>query len=137
MNFEIKGKDFFKDGKSIKIISGAVHYFRNMRETWDDIFKKMKAMGLNCVETYCAWNMHEKQPGVFDFTGNLDIAEFIRTAEKNDLMVIVRPGPYICAEWEFGGLPGGFRRMRKWKSAAPTRHTSSALTVTLTDFSMK
>ena len=105
MNFEIKGKDFYKDGKSIKIISGAVHYFRNMRETWDDIFKKMKAMGLNCVETYCAWNMHEKQPGVFDFTGNLDIAEFIRTAEKNDLMVIVRPGPYICAEWEFGGLP--------------------------------
>ena len=105
MKFEINGKDFFKDGKSIKIISGAVHYFRNMRETWDDIFKKMKAMGLNCVETYCAWNMHEKQPGVFDFSGNLDIAEFIRTAEKNDLMVIVRPGPYICAEWEFGGLP--------------------------------
>ena len=77
MNFEIKGKDFLKDGKPTKIISGAVHYFRNMRKTWDDIFKKMKAMGLNCVETYCAWNMHEKQPGVFDFTSNLDIAEFI------------------------------------------------------------
>ena len=105
MNFEIRGKDFLKDGKPIKIISGAVHYFRNMRETWDDIFKKMKAMGLNCVETYCAWNMHEKQPGVFDFSGNLDIAEFIRTADRNGLMVIVRPGPYICAEWEFGGLP--------------------------------
>ena len=105
MTFEVKGKDFYKDGKPIKIISGAVHYFRNMPDTWTDIFRKMKAMGLNCVETYCAWNMHEKQPGVYDFTGNLDIAEFIRTAGKEGLMAIVRPGPYICAEWEFGGLP--------------------------------
>ncbi len=105
MTFEVKGKDFYKDGKPIKIISGAVHYFRNMPDTWTDIFRKMKAMGLNCVETYCAWNMHEKQPGVYDFTGNLDIAEFIRTAGKEGLMTIVRPGPYICAEWEFGGLP--------------------------------
>ena len=105
MTFEVKGKDFLKDGKPIKIISGAVHYFRNMPDTWADIFRKMKAMGLNCVETYCAWNMHEKQPGEYDFKGNLDIAEFIRTAEKEGLMAIVRPGPYICAEWEFGGLP--------------------------------
>ena len=105
MTFEVKGKDFYKDGKPVKIISGAVHYFRNMPDTWTDIFKKMKAMGLNCVETYCAWNMHEKQPGEYDFTGNLNIAEFIRTAEKEGLMAIVRPGPYICAEWEFGGLP--------------------------------
>ena len=105
MTFEVKGNDFYKDGKPIKIISGAVHYFRNMPDTWPDIFKKMKAMGLNCVETYCAWNMHEKQPGEYDFTGNLDIAEFIRTAQKEGLMAIVRPGPYICAEWEFGGLP--------------------------------
>ena len=105
MTFEVKGSEFLKDGKPIKIISGAVHYFRNMPDTWADIFKKMKAMGLNCVETYCAWNMHEKQPGEYDFTGNLDIAEFIRTAQKEGLMAIVRPGPYICAEWEFGGLP--------------------------------
>lgn len=105
MTFEVRGKDFYKDGKPTKIISGAVHYFRNMPDTWVDIFKKMKAMGLNCVETYCAWNMHEKQPGEYDFTGNLDIAEFIRTAQKEGLMAIVRPGPYICAEWEFGGLP--------------------------------
>lgn len=105
MTFEVRGKDFYKDGKPIKIISGAVHYFRNMPDTWTDIFRKMKATGLNCVETYCAWNMHEKQPGEYDFTGNLNIAEFIRTAEKEGLMAIVRPGPYICAEWEFGGLP--------------------------------
>ena len=105
MKFEICGKDFLCDGKKTKIISGAVHYFRNMPDTWGDIFKKMKAMGLNCVETYCAWNMHEKHPGEYDFTNNLDIAKFIKTAEREGLMVIVRPGPYICAEWEFGGLP--------------------------------
>lgn len=105
MTFEIKGSEFLKDGQPIKLISGAVHYFRNMPDTWNDIFLKMKAMGCNCVETYCAWNMHEKQPGVYDFTGNLNIAEFIKSAQNNDLMVIVRPGPYICSEWEFGGLP--------------------------------
>ncbi len=105
MTFEVKGNQFIKDGKPIKIISGAVHYFRNMPDTWSDIFKKMKAMGCNCVETYCAWNMHEKHKGEYDFTGNLDIASFIKAAEKEGLMVIVRPGPYICAEWEFGGLP--------------------------------
>ena len=105
MDFKIDGKDFYKDGEKIKIISGAVHYFRNMPGNWSDIFKKMKAMGLNCVETYCAWNMHEKKIGEFDFSGNLDIRKFVKTAEAEGLMVIVRPGPYICAEWEFGGLP--------------------------------
>lgn len=105
MTFEVRGNQFVKDGKPIKIISGAVHYFRNMPDTWRDIFKKMRAMGCNCVETYCAWNMHEKKPDTYDFTNNLDIAKFIKTAEEEGLMVIVRPGPYICSEWEFGGLP--------------------------------
>ncbi|MEE1322081.1 MAG: beta-galactosidase family protein [Acutalibacteraceae bacterium] len=105
MTFEIKGNQFYKNGEAVKIISGAVHYFRNMPDTWGDIFKKMRAMGLNCVETYCAWNQHEKKPGEFDFSGMLDIASFIRAAGEAGLMVIVRPGPYICAELEFGGLP--------------------------------
>ena len=105
MTFEVVKNQFVKDGVPVKLISGAVHYFRNMPDTWQDIFKKMKAMGLNCVETYCAWNMHEKKQGEFDFKGNLDIAAFIRAAQREGLMVIVRPGPYICAEWEFGGLP--------------------------------
>ncbi len=105
MTFEIKGNQFLKDGEPVKIISGAVHYFRNLPDTWSDIFKKMRAMGCNCVETYCAWNMHEKKPGEFDFDGILDIAKFIKTAADEGLMAIVRPGPYICAEWEFGGLP--------------------------------
>ena len=105
MEFKVIKDKFYVDGKETKIISGAVHYFRNMPDTWKDIFEKMKACGCNCVETYCAWNMHEKKPGEYDFTGNLNIAEFIEKAQKCDLMVIVRPGPYICAEWEFGGLP--------------------------------
>ena len=105
MTFEIIGNQFVEDGEPIKLISGAVHYFRNMPDTWRDIFKKMRAMGLNCVETYCAWNLHEKKKGEFDFSGNLDIAKFITIAAEEGLMAIVRPGPYICAEWEFGGLP--------------------------------
>ncbi len=105
MEFSICGSDFYKDGKKIKIISGAVHYFRNMPDTWDDIFLKLKAVGCNCVETYCAWNMHEKVRGEYDFSGRLDLPLFIEKATAHDLMVIVRPGPYICAEWEFGGLP--------------------------------
>ena len=105
MKFEIQGAQFLRDGKPVKLMSGAVHYFRNMPDKWDDIFKKMRAMGLNCVETYCAWNLHEPEPNKFCFEGRLDIASFIKKAAENELMVIVRPGPYICAEWEFGGLP--------------------------------
>ena len=111
MEFKIEGNKFLRDGEEMKIISGAVHYFRNMKDTWNDIFKKMVAMGCNCVETYCAWNMHEKKVGVFDFTGNLDIKSFVEAARDEGLMVIVRPGPYICAEWEFGGLPWWLQTM--------------------------
>lgn len=105
MEFNITGNQFVRDGHPIKLISGSVHYFRNMPDTWDDIFNKMKAMGLNCVETYTAWNMHEPKPREFCFEDRLNIAEFIKQAADHNLMVIVRPGPYICAEWEFGGLP--------------------------------
>ena len=105
MNFYIKGSDFYLNDQKIKIISGAVHYFRNMPDTWRDIFKKLRALGCNCVETYCAWNMHEKRPGEFDFSGMLDISRFLTLAQQEGLLAIVRPGPYICAEWEFGGLP--------------------------------
>lgn len=105
MQFAIIGSDFCIDGSPVRLISGAVHYFRNMPDTWDDIFAKLKAVGCNCVETYCAWNLHEPQPGVYDFSGRLDIEGFIKAAGDAGLMVIVRPGPYICAEWDFGGLP--------------------------------
>ena len=111
MEFKVIKNQFYKDGKPIKLISGAVHYFRNMPDTWPDIFKKMRAMGCNCVETYCAWNMHQPSVDEFCFEGNLNIAQFIKTAGEAGLMVIVRPGPYICAEWEFGGLPWWLQTM--------------------------
>ncbi len=105
MIFTVRKNQFLYNGEPIKIISGAVHYFRNFPDTWDDIFEKMVALGCNAVETYCAWNMHEKKIGEYDFSGMLDIAAFLKKAQAHGLMAIVRPGPYICAEWEFGGLP--------------------------------
>ena len=113
MKFEIVGKDFVIDAKPTKIISGAVHYFRNLPDTWDDIFGKLVALGCNCVETYCVWNMHEKKPGEYDFTGILDIRAFLEKAQDYGLYAIVRPGPYICAEWEFGGLPWWLQNIPK------------------------
>ena len=111
MKFEIIGKDFLLDGKPFKIISGAVHYFRNMPDAWDDIFEKLVALGCNCVETYCVWNMHEKKQNEYDFSGILDISCFLKKAQEHGLLAIVRPGPYICAEWEFGGLPWWLQNM--------------------------
>lgn len=102
--FEVKD-NFYMNHKPIKIISGGIHYFRIMPEYWRDRLIKLKAMGCNTVETYVPWNMHEPKKGTFNFTGILDIKAFITIAEELDLYVIVRPSPYICAEWEFGGLP--------------------------------
>ena len=102
--FEIKD-EFYIDGKPVKIISGGIHYFRIVPEYWRDRLEKLKAMGCNTVETYVPWNMHEPKKGQFNFSGMLDIESFIKTAQELGLYVIVRPSPYICAEWEFGGLP--------------------------------
>ncbi|WP_035769099.1 glycoside hydrolase family 35 protein [Butyrivibrio sp. NC2002] len=102
--FEIKDK-FYLDGEPIKIISGAFHYFRTVPEYWRDRLLKLKAMGGNTVETYIPWNMHEPKKGEFTFEGMLDIEKFIQTAQDLGLYIILRPSPYICAEWEFGGLP--------------------------------
>ncbi|MBU7591154.1 glycoside hydrolase family 35 protein [Metabacillus halosaccharovorans] len=102
--FEVKDKFYIK-GKETKIISGAIHYFRVIPEYWEDRLRKIKALGCNTIETYVAWNMHEPVKNQFNFTGICDILKFIKLAQKLDLFVILRPGPYICAEWEFGGLP--------------------------------
>jgi len=101
----VKNKKFYLNGKEFIIQSGAFHYFRSLPEYWEDILTKIKAAGLNTVETYTCWNLHEPKRGVYDFTGILNLEEFIRTAGKVGLKVILRPGPYICAEWENGGLP--------------------------------
>lgn len=102
--FEVKDA-FYLNGKPFKIISGAIHYFRVMPQYWKDRLEKLKAMGCNTVETYVPWNMHEPYEGNFCFEGILDIKQFIELAGELGLWVIVRPSPYICAEWEFGGLP--------------------------------
>lgn len=93
------------DGKAEQIISGAIHYFRVLPELWEDRLLKAKQCGLNTIETYMCWNLHEPQEGTFNFEGLLDIEKFIKIADSLGLWVIVRPGPYICAEWENGGLP--------------------------------
>ena len=102
--FQIEDK-FYLDGEPFKIISGAIHYFRVVPEYWRDRLEKLKAMGCNCVETYIPWNFHEPEKGRFLWSGMHDVEKFISTAEELGLYVIIRPSPYICAEWEFGGLP--------------------------------
>lgn len=96
---------FYLDNKQITIVSGAIHYFRVVPEYWEDRLKKLKSCGFNTVETYMPWNLHEEEEGKFNFEGALDIEKFIKLANEIGLYVIVRPGPYICAEWEFGGFP--------------------------------
>ncbi|MCD8048561.1 MAG: beta-galactosidase [Clostridia bacterium] len=102
--FEVKDQ-FYLNGEPFRIISGGMHYFRVVPEYWRDRLEKLKAMGCNTVETYVAWNMHEPKEGEFVFDGICDLKKFIETAQELGLYVIVRPSPYICAEWEFGGLP--------------------------------
>jgi beta-galactosidase len=105
-SFAIGRGAFLLDGKPFQIISGEMHYARIPREYWRHRLRMAKAMGLNTIATYVFWNYHEVRPGVFDFhTGNRDLAEFIRTAQQEGLWVILRPGPYVCAEWDLGGIP--------------------------------
>jgi len=104
--FAISDGEFMYDGKPVKIYSGEMHYARIPHQYWKQRLQMIKAMGLNTVATYVFWNFHETSPGVWDFsTGNRNIREFIKMAGDEGLMVILRPGPYACAEWEFGGYP--------------------------------
>lgn len=103
--FEIKNDQFYLNEKPFVVRAGAIHYFRVPREYWRDRLEKLKACGLNTVETYVSWNLHEKHQGQYDFSDMLDIREFILLAKELGLYVIVRPGPYICAEFDCGGLP--------------------------------
>ena len=102
--FEI-GSSFYLDGQEFKILSGAIHYFRIRPEDWYHSLYNLKALGFNTVETYVPWNMHEPKKGQFDFQGILDIEKFLQIAQDLGLYAIVRPSPFICAEWEFGGMP--------------------------------
>ncbi|RED23441.1 beta-galactosidase [Flavobacterium cutihirudinis] len=105
-SFAIANGNFLLDGKPIQIHSGEMHYARIPKEYWRHRLQMMKAMGLNAVATYVFWNYHETAPGVWDFkSDNRNIAEYIKIAQEEGLYVILRPGPYVCAEWEFGGYP--------------------------------
>ncbi|TSD67907.1 beta-galactosidase [Inquilinus sp. KBS0705] len=103
--FAFSDSTFMLDGKPLQIISGEMHCYRIPRENWRDRMKMAKAMGLNTIGTYMFWNQHEMVQGKYDFTGNNDIAEFVRIAKEEGLWVVLRPSPYACAEWEFGGYP--------------------------------
>ncbi|CAG7717941.1 unnamed protein product [Allacma fusca] len=108
---------FSLNGKPLKIISGAIHYFRTHPDQWRDRLRKLRAAGANTVETYVAWNLHEPKKDEFDFGhGNndmsvfLSVKKYIQMAQEEDLLVLFRPGPYICSEWDFGGLPSWLQR---------------------------
>ncbi|XP_044311476.1 beta-galactosidase isoform X2 [Varanus komodoensis] len=96
---------FLKDGKPFRYISGSIHYSRIPRYYWKDRLLKMKMAGLDAIQTYVPWNFHESEPGVYNFTGDRDLEYFLQLAQEVDLLVILRAGPYICGEWDMGGLP--------------------------------
>ena len=135
--FEIAGDDFVLDGEPYRILSGAIHYFRVHPDDWADRIRKARLMGLNTIETYVPWNAHEPRPGEWTTEGGLDLARFLRTIQEEGMHAIVRPGPYICAEWDNGGLPAwlftdpsvGIRRSEPTFVAAVTAFVERVLAI--------
>ncbi len=128
--FEIKDQ-FYLDGNPFRIISGGMHYFRVLPEYWEDRLLKLKALGCNTVETVIPWNLHEPKKGEFDFTGEklhglTDLVGYVKLAQKLGLWVILRPSPYICAEWEFGGFPAWLLCRRRYGAADERRAVSAS-----------
>lgn len=103
--FEAGKGTFLLDGKPFVVKAAELHYPRIPQPYWDQRIKLCKALGMNTICLYVFWNAHEPQPGVYDFTGQKDLAAFCRLCQDNGMYVILRPGPYVCAEWEMGGLP--------------------------------
>ncbi|XP_072342786.1 beta-galactosidase-1-like protein 2 isoform X1 [Scyliorhinus torazame] len=109
-------REYFQlEGNKFLILGGSMHYFRIPRAYWTDRMLKMKALGLNTLTTYVPWNLHEPQKGIFHFKDNLDLEAYLRLANDLDLWVILRPGPYICSEWDLGGLPSWLLRDENMK----------------------
>lgn len=103
--FSVGNKSFLLDGKPFVIKAAEMHYTRIPAEYWEHRIEMCKALGMNTICIYAFWNIHEQKPGEFDFTGQNDIAEFCRLAQKHGMYIMLRPGPYVCSEWEMGGLP--------------------------------
>ena len=113
--FSAVGDHFELDGSEYVIRSGEMHYPRIPHQNWRTRFKMAKAMGLNTICTYVFWNLHEVKPDTWDFTGDLNIAEYLKLAKEEGLNIILRPGPYICTELDFGGLPSWLLKDRSFK----------------------
>src|ERR1035441_68156 len=128
-SFVVSGNQFLFDGKPYQVISGEMHYTRIPRTYWRDRFRKARAMGLNTITTYAFWNAQEPRPGIYDFTGQNDIAEYIREAQEEGLNIILRPGPYVCAEWELGGYPSWLLKDRSLvlRSDDPVHRSDASL----------
>eukprot|EP00850_Spirogloea_muscicola_P020563 SM000220S07042 [mRNA] locus=s220:47557:52609:+ [translate_table: standard] len=103
--FKILADEFWRDGKPFRLLSGSIHYFRIHPQYWEDRLQRVKALGLNAIQTYVPWNFHEPKKGLYNFQGMGDLLSFLRLAHNLDLLVLLRVGPYICAEWDLGGLP--------------------------------
>ncbi|HSU19200.1 MAG TPA: beta-galactosidase family protein [Acidobacteriaceae bacterium] len=116
-SFQVVRDHFELDGKPFEVLSGEIHYARVPRQYWRNRIRMARAMGLNTIATYVFWNVHEPRPGVYDFSGQEDLAAFIRIAQEEHMYVLLRAGPYSCAEWEFGGFPA-------WLLADPRMQTA-------------
>ena len=95
---------FERDGKPFRYVSGAMHYFRTPSDYWSDRLKSLRASGANAVETYIEWSLHEPEPGVYEFEGEKDLVKYLKLAQEADLLVVLRPGPFIDAERDFVSL---------------------------------
>ena len=110
---------FLVDGRPVVLTSACIHFFRVPRELWADRIQKARLGGMNAVETYVAWNFHEAEEGRFDFSGDRDLDEFLSECERQGMFAIVRPGPYICAEWDFGGFPAWLTKLANFDDPRP------------------
>jgi beta-galactosidase len=135
--FTIGDEHFLLDGEPFRILSGALHYFRVHPDLWADRIHKARLMGLNTIETYVPWNEHSPRRGTFDTSAGLDLARFLDLVAAEGMFAIVRPGPYICAEWDNGGLPAwlftdpevGVRRNEPLYLAAITEYFDALLPI--------
>lgn len=115
------GQSFSLDQRRVWLVSGAIHYPRVARGLWRDRIRAAKQAGLNCIETYGFWNAHESEPGQFDFTDNLDVRHFVELVADEGMFCIFRPGPYVCAEWDNGGLPAYLHRVKSDRRSGPMK----------------
>ena len=134
--FSLGKNEFLLDGKPFQIISGEIHPARIPQQYWRHRIQMAKAMGCNSIAAYIFWNYHESKPGVFDFkTGNHNIAEFIRICQQEGMWVLLRPGPYVCAEWDFGGMPSYLLKIPDIKVRCMDSRYMSAVKRYITNFS--